>query len=169
MEITTDAVQLLGGYGYIEDFPVERMMRDAKITHIYKGTNRQRSERLYSTQEVSLGTAGLGRAELIAFGVLHDPPVSCRSLIDLAYAGCTHLLQPGNQLIEAPGLTVDVDVQAVFAGLPLRNFLEQQPPTASDAAGLVERILWVSYRGVAAKGSAAAVLNDRIRVDVACG
>jgi alkylation response protein AidB-like acyl-CoA dehydrogenase len=37
MEITTDAVRLLGGYGYIEEFPVERMMRDAKITHIYKG------------------------------------------------------------------------------------------------------------------------------------
>ena len=39
MEITTDAVQLLGGYGYTSDFPVERMMRDAKITQIYEGTN----------------------------------------------------------------------------------------------------------------------------------
>ena len=39
MEITTDAVQLLGGYGYVSDFPVERMMRDAKITQIYEGTN----------------------------------------------------------------------------------------------------------------------------------
>jgi alkylation response protein AidB-like acyl-CoA dehydrogenase len=39
MEITTDAVQLLGGYGYTRDFPVERMMRDAKITQIYEGTN----------------------------------------------------------------------------------------------------------------------------------
>ncbi|MFG1703499.1 acyl-CoA dehydrogenase family protein [Nonomuraea sp. M3C6] len=39
MEITTDAVQLLGGYGYTKDFPVERMMRDAKITQIYEGTN----------------------------------------------------------------------------------------------------------------------------------
>ena len=39
MEITTDAVQLLGGYGYVKDFPVERMMRDAKITQIYEGTN----------------------------------------------------------------------------------------------------------------------------------
>src|SRR6478672_5756029 len=38
MEITTDAVQLLGGYGYTKDFPVERMMRDAKITQIYEGT-----------------------------------------------------------------------------------------------------------------------------------
>ena len=39
MKVTTDAVQLLGGYGYVRDYPVERMMRDAKITQIYEGTN----------------------------------------------------------------------------------------------------------------------------------
>ena len=39
MKVTTDAVQLLGGYGYVKDYPVERMMRDAKITQIYEGTN----------------------------------------------------------------------------------------------------------------------------------
>jgi alkylation response protein AidB-like acyl-CoA dehydrogenase len=39
MQITTDAVQLLGGAGYTADFPVERMMRDAKVTQIYEGTN----------------------------------------------------------------------------------------------------------------------------------
>jgi alkylation response protein AidB-like acyl-CoA dehydrogenase len=39
MEITTDAVQVLGGYGYTRDYPLERMMRDAKITQIYEGTN----------------------------------------------------------------------------------------------------------------------------------
>ncbi|MFR9676652.1 acyl-CoA dehydrogenase family protein [Streptomyces sp. TR02-1] len=39
MEITTDAVQLLGGYGYTRDYPLERMMRDAKICQIYEGTN----------------------------------------------------------------------------------------------------------------------------------
>jgi acyl-CoA dehydrogenase len=39
MKVTTDAVQLLGGSGYVTDFPVERMMRDAKITQIYEGTN----------------------------------------------------------------------------------------------------------------------------------
>ncbi|HTH91821.1 acyl-CoA dehydrogenase family protein, partial [Mycobacterium sp.] len=39
MEVTTDAVQLFGGYGYTTDFPVERFMRDAKITQIYEGTN----------------------------------------------------------------------------------------------------------------------------------
>jgi alkylation response protein AidB-like acyl-CoA dehydrogenase len=39
MRVTTDAVQLLGGYGYVKEFPVERMLRDAKITQIYEGTN----------------------------------------------------------------------------------------------------------------------------------
>jgi alkylation response protein AidB-like acyl-CoA dehydrogenase len=39
MEVTTDAVQVLGGYGYIAEYPLERMMRDAKITQIYEGTN----------------------------------------------------------------------------------------------------------------------------------
>jgi alkylation response protein AidB-like acyl-CoA dehydrogenase len=39
MQVTTDAVQLLGGVGYTQDFPVERFMRDAKITQIYEGTN----------------------------------------------------------------------------------------------------------------------------------
>ena len=44
MKVTTDAVQVLGGYGYMKEYPVEKMMRDAKITQIYEGTNQiQRS------------------------------------------------------------------------------------------------------------------------------
>ena len=39
MAVTTDAVQVLGGYGYTTEYPAERMMRDAKITQIYEGTN----------------------------------------------------------------------------------------------------------------------------------
>ena len=39
MEVTVNAVQVLGGYGFTRDYPVERMMRDAKITQIYEGTN----------------------------------------------------------------------------------------------------------------------------------
>jgi alkylation response protein AidB-like acyl-CoA dehydrogenase len=39
MKVATQAVQILGGYGYTRDFPVERMMRDAKITEIYEGTS----------------------------------------------------------------------------------------------------------------------------------
>jgi alkylation response protein AidB-like acyl-CoA dehydrogenase len=39
MEVTVEAIQVLGGYGYVDEYPVERMMRDAKITQIYEGTN----------------------------------------------------------------------------------------------------------------------------------
>src|SRR4030065_863547 len=39
MKVTTDALPIAGGYGYMTDFPFERMMRDAKITQIYEGTN----------------------------------------------------------------------------------------------------------------------------------
>jgi alkylation response protein AidB-like acyl-CoA dehydrogenase len=39
MKVTTDAVQVLGGYGYVEDFPVERLMREAKVLQIVEGTN----------------------------------------------------------------------------------------------------------------------------------
>ena len=45
MEVTTDAVQVFGGYGYMHDYPIEKYMRDAKITQIYEGTNQiQRDE-----------------------------------------------------------------------------------------------------------------------------
>jgi alkylation response protein AidB-like acyl-CoA dehydrogenase len=39
MAVTTDAVQIFGGYGYMRDYPVEKLMRDAKATEIYEGTN----------------------------------------------------------------------------------------------------------------------------------
>jgi alkylation response protein AidB-like acyl-CoA dehydrogenase len=39
MRVTTDAVQVLGGYGYTQDFPAERYMREAKVTQIFEGTN----------------------------------------------------------------------------------------------------------------------------------
>ena len=39
MTVTTDAVQFFGGYGYMKDYPVEKLMRDAKILQIYEGTN----------------------------------------------------------------------------------------------------------------------------------
>jgi len=44
MEVTTDAVQIFGGYGYMKEYPVEKMMRDAKITQIYEGTNQIQRE-----------------------------------------------------------------------------------------------------------------------------
>ncbi|MFL6016547.1 MAG: acyl-CoA dehydrogenase family protein, partial [Gaiellaceae bacterium] len=50
MRVTTDAVQVLGGYGYTDEFPVERMMRDAKITQLYEGT--QQIQRLVIAREM---------------------------------------------------------------------------------------------------------------------
>ena len=50
MWVTTEAVQILGGYGYIKEYPVERMMRDAKITQIYEGT--QEVQRLVIAREM---------------------------------------------------------------------------------------------------------------------
>ncbi|MCX6843748.1 MAG: acyl-CoA dehydrogenase family protein [candidate division WOR-3 bacterium] len=55
MRVTTDAVQILGGYGYMRDYPVEKMMRDAKITQIYEGTNQ--IQRLVIASELIKGTA----------------------------------------------------------------------------------------------------------------
>jgi alkylation response protein AidB-like acyl-CoA dehydrogenase len=60
MRVTTDAVQILGGYGYITEYPVERMMRDAKITQLYEGT--QQIQRLIIARQV-LQRAGVGASE----------------------------------------------------------------------------------------------------------
>ncbi|MBI2776684.1 MAG: acyl-CoA dehydrogenase family protein [Chloroflexi bacterium] len=54
MRVTTDAVQVLGGYGYVDEFPVERMMRDAKITQLYEGTQQ--------IQRLVIARALLGRS-----------------------------------------------------------------------------------------------------------
>ena len=51
--VTTDAVQVLGGYGYIDEYPVERMMRDAKITQLYEGT--QQIQRLIVARSLLAG------------------------------------------------------------------------------------------------------------------
>ena len=50
MRVTTDAVQILGGYGFINEYPVERMMRDAKITQLYEGT--QQIQRVVIARQV---------------------------------------------------------------------------------------------------------------------
>ena len=56
MKVTTDAVQILGGYGYVKEYPVERMMRDAKITQIYEGTNQ--IQRIVIARALERGNAG---------------------------------------------------------------------------------------------------------------
>jgi alkylation response protein AidB-like acyl-CoA dehydrogenase len=58
MRVTTDAVQVLGGYGYITEYPVERMMRDAKITQLYEGT--QQIQRLIIARQL-LQRAGIAK------------------------------------------------------------------------------------------------------------
>ena len=58
MRVTTDAVQVLGGYGYISEYPVERMMRDAKITQLYEGT--QQIQRLIVARQL-LQRAGVAK------------------------------------------------------------------------------------------------------------
>ena len=58
MRVTTKAVQIHGGYGYIKEYPVERMMRDAKITQLYEGT--QQIQRLIVARQL-LARAGAGR------------------------------------------------------------------------------------------------------------
>jgi alkylation response protein AidB-like acyl-CoA dehydrogenase len=58
MRVTTDAVQVLGGYGYVSEYPVERMMRDAKITQLYEGT--QQIQRLIVARQL-LRRAGVTR------------------------------------------------------------------------------------------------------------
>ena len=56
MAVTTDAVQVLGGYGYTTEYPVERMMRDAKITQLYEGT--QQIQRLIIARDLSCAHGG---------------------------------------------------------------------------------------------------------------
>jgi cyclohexane-1-carbonyl-CoA dehydrogenase len=55
MKITTDAIQVFGGYGYMRDFPVERMFRDAKLTQIFEGANQ--IQRLVIAREILKETA----------------------------------------------------------------------------------------------------------------
>ena len=56
MKVTTDAVQVLGGYGYTRDFPVERYMREAKVMQIFEGTNQ--IQRMVIGRSLAKGNAG---------------------------------------------------------------------------------------------------------------
>ena len=57
MEVTTDAVQIFGGYGYMRDYPIEKYMRDAKITQIYEGTNQV--QRMVVARQLDQGSRSL--------------------------------------------------------------------------------------------------------------
>jgi alkylation response protein AidB-like acyl-CoA dehydrogenase len=56
MKVTTDAVQVLGGYGYTRDFPIERFMREAKVMQIFEGTNQ--IQRLVISRSLALDNKG---------------------------------------------------------------------------------------------------------------
>ena len=71
MDVTTEAVQILGGYGYIKEYPVERFMRDAKITQIYEGT--QEMQRLVIAREMLRESRALPpRRRRLAAPVFHS-------------------------------------------------------------------------------------------------
>ena len=59
MKVTTDAVQIFGGYGYIKEYPVEKLMRDAKLFQIYEGTSQ--IQRLVIAREIFLPRGSLVR------------------------------------------------------------------------------------------------------------
>jgi Acyl-CoA dehydrogenase, C-terminal domain len=59
MEVTTDAVQIFGGYGFMRDYPIEKYMRDAKITQIYEGTNQV--QRMVVARHLVKETAALAK------------------------------------------------------------------------------------------------------------
>ena len=75
MRVTVEAVQVLGGYGYVKEYPVERMMRDAKITQIYEGTDRDPTSRdradthLSAMRDKDPHPARIGLAALVALTV----------------------------------------------------------------------------------------------------
>ena len=79
MAVTTEAVQILGGYGYIKEYPVERFMRDAKITQIYEGT--QEIQRLVIAREMLKRVARLParRRRLTPTGYRSGCAAFCRS------------------------------------------------------------------------------------------
>ena len=66
MKVTTDAVQVFGGYGYIKEYPVEKLMRDAKLFQIYEGTSQ--IQRLVIAKEIFLRVRSRGRPAVLPAG-----------------------------------------------------------------------------------------------------
>jgi alkylation response protein AidB-like acyl-CoA dehydrogenase len=83
MKVTTDAVQIFGGYGYMRDYPIEKYMRDAKITQIYEGTNQV--QRLVIARNLIKEAGTLGHLE--AFIPLPDHPNTLDDQARMAAAG----------------------------------------------------------------------------------
>ncbi|MCU1644168.1 MAG: hypothetical protein JWN03_4443 [Nocardia sp.] len=81
-------------------------------------------------------------------------------LSNFADAGGAEIVQAGDELLEAAGLAVHVDVQAVLGGFGFGHVLEEQPPAVAYAAGLIERVLGMADCGITAEGFAALVLGN---------
>jgi electron transfer flavoprotein alpha/beta subunit len=86
--VTTDAVQVFGGYGYMKEYPVEKMMRDAKITQIYEGTNQiQRDKEKHPGTKVTVLTMGPPQAAEILKEAVGRGADAVTLLCDRAFAG----------------------------------------------------------------------------------
>ena len=72
MKVTVEAIQVLGGYGYVNEYPVERMMRDAKITQIYEGTNEIQRVVIARTHGLALSCVGLDLAQAVGVDVVDE-------------------------------------------------------------------------------------------------
>ncbi|HET9979848.1 MAG TPA: acyl-CoA dehydrogenase family protein, partial [Ktedonobacterales bacterium] len=79
MRVTTEAVQLLGGYGYTREYPVERMMRDAKITQIYEGTTQMQRLAIARTILATSAASAALRPEPASFSTSHLISASSQS------------------------------------------------------------------------------------------
>ena len=127
MRVTTDAVQLLGGAGYTRDFPLERMMRDAKITQIYEGTNQV--QRIVMARQLlpRLTTARLPEPEQSAHGQEQMSVSALRVGIDSVGSGWDEMLGEGSGSLPsrfgtsttsgAPGPRVTRTLRAQAGGL----------------------------------------------------
>ena len=142
MEVTTDAVQVLGGYGYTRDYPVERMMRDAKITQIYEGTNQV--QRIVMARQLLAGI----QSELPVAGVVSGPPsrTTLCNRVDCArwWGGDAHLAylvyQMLGGLLGVPGPRwLVLHVMAVTWGVVIVAMRWRCPATLGSRSGCARK------------------------------
>ena len=119
MEVTTNAVQVLGGYGYTRDYPVERMMRDAKITQIYEGTNQV--QRIVMARQLLAGSPVTALRSAPADGPMQSEVPARPSVAGYVFSMTTLDKKPGSQVahlthrdLEAMGRELDEIRQSVL-------------------------------------------------------
>jgi Lrp/AsnC family leucine-responsive transcriptional regulator len=136
MRVTTDAVQVLGGYGYVEDFPAERYLREAKILQIVEGTNQ--IQRWSSAEPSPRDRTRAGRARPQAAGLLvADGRTSYADLARDTGLSTSAVHQRVRRLEQRGAITgYAARIDPVAAGLPLSAFISIQPfdPASVDDA-----------------------------------